>query len=208
MKPKLPVCRPTAHEGPPGRKQHLSFAGMLNDSTVHRSVISAARLAWLIGTVLAIIAVALMMVVGIITPRTFGFLCLASMCASGVIYYRLLKNGLANFSHTGASPKLGQAGVLVALILGSFGAHHFYLGRNGWGILYLLFCWTGIPTLLGFIECFFMPARVRRFNAEHPQVFAATGATAIGRGANGPIETAWKDLKSSKSICGAVPIGT
>jgi TM2 domain-containing membrane protein YozV len=96
----------------------------------------------------------------------------------------------------------------AVLILGSFGAHHFYLGRNGWGILYLLFCWTGIPTLLGFIECFFMPARVRRFNAEHPQVFATTGATAIGRGVNGPIETAWKDLKSSKSICGAVPIGT
>jgi TM2 domain-containing membrane protein YozV len=65
-------------------------------------------------------------------------------------------------------------GVLLALILGSFGAHHFYLGRNGLGILYLLFFWTGIPALLGFIECFFMPGRVRRFNAEHARVFAST----------------------------------
>jgi TM2 domain-containing membrane protein YozV len=65
-------------------------------------------------------------------------------------------------------------GVLLALILGSFGAHHFYLGRNGLGILYLLFFWTGLPALLGFIECFFMPARVRRYNAEHAQIFAST----------------------------------
>lgn len=30
--------------------------------------------------------------------------------------------------------------VLLAFFLGSFGAHHFYLGRNGLGVLYLLFC--------------------------------------------------------------------
>lgn len=43
------------------------------------------------------------------------------------------------------------AGVL-ALLLGSFGAHHFYLGNTGLGILYLIFCWTGIPTIAGIIE--------------------------------------------------------
>jgi len=41
---------------------------------------------------------------------------------------------------------------LFAIFLGTFGLHKFYLGKVGQGILYLLFCWTGIPTLLGFIE--------------------------------------------------------
>jgi TM2 domain-containing membrane protein YozV len=56
-------------------------------------------------------------------------------------------------------------GILLALFLGAFGAHHFYLRRTGLGILYLCFFWTGISALLGFIECFFMPGRVREFNA-------------------------------------------
>jgi TM2 domain-containing membrane protein YozV len=56
-------------------------------------------------------------------------------------------------------------GVLLALFLGTFGIHHFYLRRDGAGILYLLFSWTGIPAILGFIECFFMPGRVRDYNA-------------------------------------------
>jgi TM2 domain-containing membrane protein YozV len=56
-------------------------------------------------------------------------------------------------------------GILLALFLGSFGIHHFYLRRTGLGILYCCFCWTGITCVLGFIECFFMPGRVREFNA-------------------------------------------
>jgi TM2 domain-containing membrane protein YozV len=57
-------------------------------------------------------------------------------------------------------------GVLLALLLGSFGAHHFYLRRNALGVLYFLLCWTSVPFFLGIIEAFFMPERVRRFNAE------------------------------------------
>ncbi|MEO6815594.1 MAG: NINE protein [Edaphobacter sp.] len=56
-------------------------------------------------------------------------------------------------------------GVLFALFLGCFGLHHFYLRRNGLGVLYLIFFWTGITAILGFIECFFMPGRVRDYNA-------------------------------------------
>ena len=56
-------------------------------------------------------------------------------------------------------------GVLLALFLGSFGLHHFYLRRTGLGILYACFFWTGIPGLIGFFECFFMPGRVRQYNA-------------------------------------------
>lgn len=67
-------------------------------------------------------------------------------------------------------------GILLALFLGTFGIHHFYLRRNGLGILYLCFCWTGITTFLGFVECFFMPGRVREFNA----IQAAGIAAALG----------------------------
>jgi TM2 domain-containing membrane protein YozV len=56
-------------------------------------------------------------------------------------------------------------GILLALFLGSFGLHHFYLRRTGLGVLYCCFFWTGIPAFLGFLECFFMPGRVREFNA-------------------------------------------
>ena len=56
-------------------------------------------------------------------------------------------------------------GVLLALFLGGLGIHHFYLRRDGLGILYLVFSWTGIPMIIAWIECFFMPGRVRRYNA-------------------------------------------
>lgn len=41
---------------------------------------------------------------------------------------------------------------LLAFFLGGFGIHKFYLGRIGWGIVYLLFCWTFIPSIVAFIE--------------------------------------------------------
>ena len=41
---------------------------------------------------------------------------------------------------------------LFAIFLGGIGIHKFYLGRVGQGILYLLFCWTFIPAIVGFIE--------------------------------------------------------
>ncbi len=65
-------------------------------------------------------------------------------------------------------------GILLALFLGGFGVHHFYLRRYGLGILYLCFFWTPFPWVLGFIECFFMPARVREFNAIQAAGIAAT----------------------------------
>jgi TM2 domain-containing membrane protein YozV len=65
------------------------------------------------------------------------------------------------------------AGVLLAIFLGGFGVHHFYLRRYGLGVLYLVFSWTGIPTILGWIECFFMPGRVRAYNALEASVIAA-----------------------------------
>lgn len=43
------------------------------------------------------------------------------------------------------------AGIL-ALLLGGIGAHKFYQGNLKYGVLYLCFFWTAIPSLLGLIE--------------------------------------------------------
>lgn len=43
------------------------------------------------------------------------------------------------------------AGIL-AILLGGLGIHKFYLGKIFQGILYILFCWTYIPAIIGVIE--------------------------------------------------------
>ena len=45
----------------------------------------------------------------------------------------------------------GIAG-LLALLLGGFGGHKFYLGKPIQGLLYLLFFWTALPALIGMVE--------------------------------------------------------
>lgn len=40
---------------------------------------------------------------------------------------------------------------VLAIFLGTFGIHKFYLGKAS-GLWYLLFCWTFIPTIIGVIE--------------------------------------------------------
>ncbi|HUY81586.1 MAG TPA: TM2 domain-containing protein [Acidobacteriaceae bacterium] len=76
------------------------------------------------------------------------------------------------YAHMSAWQKDEVVGVLLALFLGTFGAHHFYLRRPGLGILYCVFFWTGIPTVVSFIECFFMPGRVRQYNLALATYFA------------------------------------
>jgi len=38
------------------------------------------------------------------------------------------------------------------MLLGGLGVHKFYLNKPGAGVLYLLFCWTFIPAVIGFLE--------------------------------------------------------
>lgn len=40
----------------------------------------------------------------------------------------------------------------LAILLGTFGAHRFYQGRVGLGIIYVLFCATGLPTVISLVE--------------------------------------------------------
>lgn len=57
---------------------------------------------------------------------------------------------------TGINPSWPVKNKLVAGLLGIFlggiGVHKFYMGKIGMGIIYILFCWTGIPAIVGFIE--------------------------------------------------------
>ncbi|WP_151779578.1 NINE protein [Acinetobacter bereziniae] len=42
--------------------------------------------------------------------------------------------------------------ILLTLVGGGLGAHKFYVGSWGWGIVYLLLCLLYIPLILSFIE--------------------------------------------------------
>ncbi|MGO1370065.1 TM2 domain-containing protein [Senegalia sp. (in: firmicutes)] len=51
---------------------------------------------------------------------------------------------------------------LLAIFLGGFGIHKFYLGRTGQGIFMLLFAWTGIPEIIGIIQGVLMLVMTQR----------------------------------------------
>ena len=55
----------------------------------------------------------------------------------------------------GGSPtylKSRWTAALLALFLGGFGVHKFYVGRSGWGLLYFLFSWTLVPAGIALLE--------------------------------------------------------
>lgn len=60
----------------------------------------------------------------------------------------------------------------LAAILGGVGAHHFYLEQPKRAWRYALFCWTGVPTLLGLWELRTLGQRVDRYNAVRARAIA------------------------------------
>ncbi len=60
--------------------------------------------------------------------------------------------GLAQRSRAYKSKVLAGA---LAMLLGAFGVHRFYLGQ-WWGVFYLLLFWTGIPSIVSFFEAIVM----------------------------------------------------
>lgn len=51
-----------------------------------------------------------------------------------------------------ANRKSRVTAALFGILLGGLGIHHFYLGHIGLGILYVVFCWTIVPAIVGIIE--------------------------------------------------------
>jgi len=49
-------------------------------------------------------------------------------------------------------PKSRSLAIVLALFLGGLGIHKLYLNKPGWGVIYLIFCWTFIPAILGLLE--------------------------------------------------------
>ena len=59
---------------------------------------------------------------------------------------------------------------LLAILLGGIGIHKFYLGQSGMGILYILFCWTGVPLIIGIIEgIIYLSMSDENFNTKYNQ---------------------------------------
>ena len=50
------------------------------------------------------------------------------------------------------APKSRVTAGILGILLGGLGVHKFYLGNVGLGIVYLIFFWTFIPAIIGFIE--------------------------------------------------------
>lgn len=55
-------------------------------------------------------------------------------------------------SATDSSLPVDKKRYCLACLLGMFGVHHFYAGHWRRGLLYLLFCWTGITIGMAMID--------------------------------------------------------
>ena len=58
----------------------------------------------------------------------------------------------SNAANSGKRAVNKLAYALLAIFLGGIGVHKFYAGKTWSGIVYLIFCWTAVPAIVGFIE--------------------------------------------------------
>lgn len=78
--------------------------------------------------------------------------------------------GHAGSTKKQAPSKRRKDATLLAIFLGGFGLHKFYLGKFATGIVYLIFCWTLIPIVLGIIEGFiYLSMKEDVFQASYPK---------------------------------------
>jgi TM2 domain-containing membrane protein YozV len=82
-----------------------------------------------------------------------AFLVAATCCGTAI---RPVQARFHSGEPMGTNQRSRTTAALLALFLGGLGIHKFYLGRIGWGIVYLLLCWTFIPLLVGIVEGVFL----------------------------------------------------
>tara|TARA_B100000214_G_C23729800_1_gene518265 strand:+ start:304 stop:618 length:315 start_codon:yes stop_codon:yes gene_type:complete len=70
-----------------------------------------------------------------------------------------------NYKYSRLNKSVGIYAVL-ALFLGVFGAHKFYIGQIGVGIIYVIFFWTSIPWIIAIIEAIFSARTINAKNYE------------------------------------------
>jgi TM2 domain-containing membrane protein YozV len=89
------------------------------------------------------------------------------------------------------------AAILICFFGGFFGIHKFYLGKNIQGVLYLVFWWTFIPSIIAFFDflglCFMSDREFdARFNYE-------TSPPSLDRGTSYPVVAPSKSRKEATS---------
>jgi len=97
-------------------------------------------------------------------PTKFCFACAAAIDARAEIcpqcgvrqpYQAGLTAAVGSDRAGDATTRTGKsklAASLIAILLGGLGLHKFYLGDTKMGVVYLIFCWTLIPAIVGLIE--------------------------------------------------------
>ncbi|MDZ8030283.1 MULTISPECIES: NINE protein [unclassified Nostoc] len=89
--------------------------------------------------------------------------------------------------------KTKSTAIILCFFGGWLGIHKFYLGENVAGILYLLFFWTCIPSLIAFVEFFVLVLMSdTEFNTKYNQVIASTSGAVSAKDAT----SALADLKN------------
>lgn len=84
-------------------------------------------------------------------------------------------------AHESARSRSRIAAALLAFLFGGAGAHRFYLGQSGLGLLYVLFAWTLIPGLVSFVDFVRLLAMSdERFAAVHGRRIGGGGLVAAG----------------------------
>ena len=80
----------------------------------------------------------------------------------------LNENNSPNQNRPNKKPVSRKTAAILAILLGTFGIHKFYLGRIIQGIIYLLLCMTGISTCLGIVEgIIYFAVGEERFNDKY-----------------------------------------
>lgn len=91
---------------------------------------------------------------------------------------------------------------ILAFVFSFIGAHNFYLGRTGRGILCVIFCWTYIPTLLSLFDAihFFSMS-----DAEFNQQFNQQNTSVLPNRTQNPIQQTTQAQNIAISLEQSIP---